>query len=83
MAITSSSFPNANGKMTIAATFDPIAEQFNCALIDRIAFLVAERYVQENYVQIAASLDQQAIANLAVADAGKRLLRKSASAPSS
>ena len=34
---------------------------------------VAEKYVAEHYAEIVAKLDQNAIANLAVADAGKKI----------
>ena len=34
---------------------------------------VAERYVAENFPQIAAKLDQNAIANLAIAEASKKI----------
>lgn len=35
--------------------------------------IVAERYVEAHYAEICAHLDQTAIANLAVADAGKKI----------
>lgn len=43
------------------------------AIISEIVQRVAERYVQENYTALIASLDPQAIANLAIADAGKKI----------
>lgn len=42
-------------------------------LLSRIIGLIAERYVEEHYSEIVAKLDQNAIANLAVADAGKKI----------
>jgi hypothetical protein len=38
-----------------------------------VAEKIAERYVEEHYAEIVAKLDQQAIANLAVADSGKKI----------
>jgi hypothetical protein len=35
--------------------------------------IVAERYVEAHYAEICAHFDQTAIANLAVADAGKKI----------
>jgi hypothetical protein len=34
---------------------------------------IAERFVQENYAELVSKLDQQAIANLAIADSGKKI----------
>ena len=34
---------------------------------------IAERYVEEHYAEIAGKLDQNAIANLAVAAAGRKI----------
>jgi hypothetical protein len=39
----------------------------------RIAAQIAERYVTEHYAEIVSKFDQNAIANLAVADAGKKI----------
>jgi len=61
-------------KITLAATFqDAICHQMPMALMRLVAEKIAERYVEENYTEIVAKLDQQAIANLAVADASKKI----------
>lgn len=43
------------------------------AILEIIAQKVADKYVEEHYGEIAARLDQTAIANLAIADAGKKI----------
>jgi hypothetical protein len=43
------------------------------AILHRIVELVAEKYVQENYPQLVAKIDQQAIANLVIAESGKKI----------
>jgi len=43
------------------------------ALVTAIIERVADRYVEEHYTELAMRLDQQAIANLAVAEAGKKI----------
>jgi hypothetical protein len=76
MAVQIKTYPDPTGnKFTIAATVDQemMAEASAMMLIERIMHLVAERYVEENYPALVAKLDQQAIANLAVADAGKKI----------
>ena len=50
-------------------------------LVHEIARLIAERYVAENYAELVKNLDQQAIANLAVADAGKKIAEEIRSKP--
>jgi len=45
--------------------------RYATAIAEQIAKVLAERYVQEHYAEIAAKLDQQAIANLAMAKAAK------------
>lgn len=50
-----------------------ISDHAKMAIIDEIVRLTAKRYVEEHYTDLVAKLDQQAIANLAVADAGKKI----------
>lgn len=50
-------------------------------IFSRIATAVADRYVEEHYVEIAARLDQNAVANLAIADAGKKIAEEIRSKP--
>ncbi len=75
MAVTVKSYERADslGK-TIAFTFD---EQVGLSLangiLDKIVVMVAERYVQENYPALVSKLDQQAIANLVIAESGRKI----------
>ena len=41
--------------------------------VHEIVRQLAERYIAENYVGLVSKLDQQAIANLAVAESGKKI----------
>jgi hypothetical protein len=50
-----------------------ITEHMAMAIYRNISEQIAERYVRENYAQIAAKLDQNAIANLAIAEASKKI----------
>lgn len=69
-----SSSMHVAGGMQIAATIqDSMANVMPEVIMDRVASLIAERYVAEHYAEIAARLDQNAIANLAIADAGKKI----------
>lgn len=43
------------------------------AIVDLIASKIADKFVEEHYAELAAKLDQQAIANLAIADSGKKI----------
>lgn len=43
------------------------------AIMAKIAQSVADKYVEEHYAEIAARLDQNAIANSAIAEAGKKI----------
>lgn len=43
------------------------------AILVEAAQLIAKKYVKDNYAEIASKLSQQAIANLAVAAAGKAI----------
>lgn len=61
-------------KITLAATFEnAICGSMPSAIMKLVAEKIAERYVDEHYAEIVARLDQQAIANLAVADSGKKI----------
>ena len=64
-------------RVTLAATFhqdDMLSPKLYAEfLYQRIGELVAERYVAEHYAELVAKLDPQAIANLAIADAGKKI----------
>lgn len=66
----------ATGDRYIGATYS-ISEVVNAetcrAVIYKIVEAIAERYVQEHYIEIAAKLDQNAIANLAIAEASKKI----------
>lgn len=78
MAITVKTCPDPNGqKHTIALTFDQVMmmESTERGIIEEIIRVVASRYVEENYPQLVALLDQQAIANLAIAEAGQRIAK--------
>jgi predicted transcriptional regulator len=63
--------------MTISAKFGPLTNIINAhsmqVLVQRIACAIADRYVAEHYAEIMAKLDQNAIANLAIAEAGKKI----------
>jgi hypothetical protein len=64
----------ASNKMTIGATFTEQATRYlDVAIFDRIAELIAERYVAENYADIVKHLDQQAIATMAMANASAKI----------
>lgn len=63
-------------RITLAATVSSmeLIESYAAkVLIDRIVDLIAQRYVEENYPQVVAKLDQQAIANLVIAESGKKI----------
>lgn len=74
-----------NSKVTIAATFDPSGIEESNAYIDflihTVAEKIAQRYFEEHYIEIAAKLDQQAIANLSIAYAGKKIAEEIRSRP--
>jgi hypothetical protein len=50
-------------------------------IVNRVCELIAERYVKENYPQLVAKLDQQAIANLVIAESGKKIAEEIRLAP--
>lgn len=58
--------------MAIRVT-DIDVERMAYAIYVEIARAIAERFVADNYQSIAALLDQNAIANLSVAEAGAKL----------
>ena len=61
-------------KTTFAATIqDTLCEATAFGLARLIAEKIADKYVEEHYVEIAARLDQQAIASLAIADSAKKI----------
>ncbi len=75
----------ADDTMTYAvkfSTLDVVNEQSAIGIIQQIVRLVAERYVQENYPQLVAKLDQQAIANLVIAESGKKIAEEIRLTPS-
>lgn len=62
-----------NDKFTVAAIFDNHPNMMGEAILIEVVQQIAKRYVEENYAQLVSKLDQQAIANLAVADSGKKI----------
>lgn len=62
-----------NDKFTVTAIFDDHPNLMGSALLNEIVQQIAKKYVEENYAQLVSKLDQQAIANLAVADSGKKI----------
>lgn len=52
---------------------DIVCKHLPEAILHKVAQAIADRYVLENFPQIAAKLDQNAIANLAIADASKKI----------
>jgi len=60
---------------------DVVTRQIEWELIHEIVRQVATKYVEENYQKLASLLDQQAIANLAIADAGKKIAEEIRSKP--
>ena len=58
----------------ITATISELVlQQAPMMVMEEIIRGIAARYVEENYAAIAAKIDQQAIANLAVAKAGQNI----------
>lgn len=56
-----------------AALEDVIDREMVRAVVHQIADKVADIYVAEHYQEIVAKIDQQAIANLSVAEAGVKI----------
>jgi hypothetical protein len=66
----------ATGERYIGAKYSVnsiVSEHTGALLVREIAKAIAERYVSEHYAEIAAKLDQNAIANLAIAEASKKI----------
>lgn len=59
-----------------------INANFAIEILGEIATKIADRYVEEHYAEIVAKLDQNAIASLAIADAGKKIAEEIRSKPS-
>ena len=51
----------------------PYLTEFPEAIFQEVVRQIATRYVEEHYQEIAAKLDQNAIANLAIAEASKKI----------
>jgi uncharacterized membrane-anchored protein YjiN (DUF445 family) len=65
--------PNSD-RITLGVTFEQqFSEQALNAIVTEIVQRTAERYVAENYPQLVAKIDQQAIANLVIAESGKKI----------
>jgi hypothetical protein len=73
----------ASNKTQLMASFDDMIMHHALPqqVLELIAKGIADCYVQEHYQEIAALLDQNAIANLAVADAGKKIAEEIRSKP--
>ncbi|SRR6266851_2929861 len=66
-----------NMKTTIAASIqDHLGAEMCSAILRLVAEKIADKYVEEHYAELAAKLDQQAIANLAIADSGKKIAKE-------
>lgn len=50
-------------------------------LLHEVIRQIAERYVSEHYTELVSKLDQQAIANLAVAESGRKIAEEIRSRP--
>lgn len=85
MAIEVKRYPHANSDaVTYGATIslaDTINEYAVTAIVDRICGLIAEKFVEDHYAEIAAKLDPQAIANLAIAESAKKIAEEIRSRP--
>src|SRR2546429_99451 len=65
-----------DGSTYVQAKFsdaDLFAERSADAIHELVCRVIADRYVQEHYAEIAAKLDQNAIANLSIAEASKKI----------
>ena len=69
--------PSNRGEAIVARVSDTalLNESMALALTRIIAEKIAERYVEEHFAEVAALLDQNAIANLAIAEAGQRIAK--------
>lgn len=85
MAVEVKTIPNPDmTKVSLMATFDQnqmLSSEMVRFLFEEVAALVAQRYVEEHYAELVANLDQQAISNLAIADAGKKIAEEIRSQP--
>jgi hypothetical protein len=75
MEVTSGKSPSDGSSFVMAKFTDTalIDRSLATEIFSRIAAMIAERYVEEHFAEIVAKLDQNAIANLAVADAAKKI----------
>ena len=74
--ITSHISPMEPNTMTFVAKvnlMDIMNESMAHALVVKVASAIADKFIEEHYAEIVSRLDQNAIANLAVADAGKKI----------
>jgi len=79
--LTVATLPNAmttaEPRVNILASFSPTAmlesNSFMQFLINEVARQIATRYVAENYASIVAKLTPEAVANLAIASAGRMI----------
>jgi hypothetical protein len=62
-----------DNKVVVAATFSDYPTLMGSAILNEIVRQIAEKFVEENYASLVSKLDQQAIANLAIADSGKKI----------
>lgn len=62
-----------SSSLIMAKIPDRLSYSMGELILSRIADAIAEKYVAEHYGEIAAKLDQNAIANLAIAEASKKI----------
>lgn len=63
-----------SNKYTVVTTVTDMVDNATLhGIVQEIVRLTAERYVQENYPELISKLDQQAIANLVIAESGKKI----------
>lgn len=67
--------PSVTGDRSIMATFPQMTadRMMTIEIVREIARAIAERYVDEHYQEIVALIDQNALANLAVANSAKKV----------
>lgn len=68
--------PSSPTKMCVAAHFDNYLEGVAHLIETEVVKQIAARYVEENYAQLVAKLDQVAIANLAIAVEGQAVAKE-------
>src|SRR5258708_316501 len=68
--------PSDPSKMCVAAHFDNHLQVAAQLIEIEVVKQIAARYVEENYAQLVAKLDQVAIANLAIAAAGQAVAKE-------